>query len=86
MIYPLGQEPEIPDPAQLDLFGNVMLPGFAKEAGEDHNETMTEPVCRSPTGMQITEGNNLSEAQLKLAGSLHRKSRELVSKSYQNEH
>ncbi|MEI7723450.1 MAG: hypothetical protein WCK09_00240 [Bacteroidota bacterium] len=79
----ISKGPELPDPSQLDLFAIG-----AQEADPVKNSTVSaessqanEPLIRSPTfNAQVTpeNGKNFDHAS-----SLHRKSRELVKKSYE---
>lgn len=75
-IIPIG--PEIPDPAQLDLFDY----GFAKLALEpavQESNPRIDLVTRSPTPQLLSNGQNSG------ASVLYEKSRALVLKFFNNQ-
>jgi hypothetical protein len=79
--------PEIPDPTQLDLFDfGAQEPVTVQNSTDSGEGSQTnETMIRSPTSASdlITSETErkFNQAQIILAGSLHRMSRELVQKS-----
>jgi hypothetical protein len=86
--------PETPDPTQLDLFDfGAQVTGTEKNS-TDSVESLpaNKTMIRSPTNSIMAENVpiengkefELNVFQLNMAGSLHKKSRELVQKSKQS--
>jgi hypothetical protein len=83
-----SQSPEVPDPAQLDLFGEKQTPGFVTANDQEIPESEENALqIRSPPGdtPDVPEIGKkliqLNEAQKQNASFLLRKSRELVLRS-----
>ncbi len=87
----ISQGPEVPEPKQLDLFGKETSAELSEVRFPHHSDG--EPIehhSRDPTELNYpVQGSgqkaffDLNEAQKKLAGALHRKSKALVFKHFQ---
>ncbi len=87
----LSAVPEIQDPNQLDIFGKESSSELQEDISSYHSADETKAYhTRDPTvgsepdqGSGVRKAFDLNEAQSKLSGALHRKSRALVSKNFQ---
>ena len=84
----IGERPEVPQPAQLNLFEERAHVEPAKNSTDSTgipSSNDNDLRIRSPTiEVPIVMKDELNESSQLLASSLHRKSRELVKKSREN--